>query len=324
MIVVEVLDRRGRVAQRARLADLPAVLGRGYDCAVVLDDPHVEARHAEVRLDEPGGVVVRDLGTVNGTWRAGSGERGAGSGEIALGSGGAVRLGATTVRLLTPAFPVLPARALVTRSGLVGALERPRTAAAVTVAALVIAVVNLWLGDSSASGLAELTSTGLGLVLAVAAWAGVWAFAGRVNVHRPAFLAHAAVTLTAVVALELVWSLLAYADIVLDASRLADALMWITATAAALAVVFLQLGLATLQPARTRLLRAVAVVAVVWGLSEALERADQESPAYADTEMALRPVPAGLPRAPDADDLLARTGALRRELEALARKDAGR
>jgi hypothetical protein len=42
------------------------VLGRAKDCTVVLDDPSVSRRHAEVRF-EPDGHWVVDLGSTNGT-----------------------------------------------------------------------------------------------------------------------------------------------------------------------------------------------------------------------------------------------------------------
>ncbi|HEV3001135.1 MAG TPA: DUF3662 and FHA domain-containing protein [Solirubrobacteraceae bacterium] len=43
-----------------------AVIGRRRDCDVVLADPNVSRRHAEVRPDGHGGWQVRDLGSTNG------------------------------------------------------------------------------------------------------------------------------------------------------------------------------------------------------------------------------------------------------------------
>jgi hypothetical protein len=43
-----------------------AVIGRSRDCDVVLADPNVSRRHAEVRPDDRGGWQVRDLGSTNG------------------------------------------------------------------------------------------------------------------------------------------------------------------------------------------------------------------------------------------------------------------
>ena len=43
-----------------------AVIGRSRDCDVVLADPNVSRRHAELRPDGHGGWQVRDLGSTNG------------------------------------------------------------------------------------------------------------------------------------------------------------------------------------------------------------------------------------------------------------------
>lgn len=59
-----VLDVDGR---RYQLTGPVTVLGRGSDADVVLDDPGVSRRHAEIRLAD-GDVVARDLGSTNGTF----------------------------------------------------------------------------------------------------------------------------------------------------------------------------------------------------------------------------------------------------------------
>jgi pSer/pThr/pTyr-binding forkhead associated (FHA) protein len=43
-----------------------AVIGRSRECDVVLADPNVSRRHAEVRPDGHGRWQVRDLGSTNG------------------------------------------------------------------------------------------------------------------------------------------------------------------------------------------------------------------------------------------------------------------
>jgi FHA domain-containing protein len=53
---------------RVPVAKDPVTIGRLADCQVVLSDPNVSRRHAEIRKgDEAGGHVVVDLGSTNGT-----------------------------------------------------------------------------------------------------------------------------------------------------------------------------------------------------------------------------------------------------------------
>jgi hypothetical protein len=44
----------------------PTVLGRSRDCDVVIDDPNVSRRHAELHRTPDGGWAVHDLGSTNG------------------------------------------------------------------------------------------------------------------------------------------------------------------------------------------------------------------------------------------------------------------
>jgi hypothetical protein len=53
------------VGDRRHTIDTGLVLGRSSDCDVVIDDPNVSRRHAEVRRDD-GRYVVADLGSTNG------------------------------------------------------------------------------------------------------------------------------------------------------------------------------------------------------------------------------------------------------------------
>jgi hypothetical protein len=68
------------------------VLGRLPECAVVLDDPNVSSRHAEVRRRGPD-VVVVDLGSTNGTRVNGVRVK-----EQLLKDGDEIEVGTTTVR----------------------------------------------------------------------------------------------------------------------------------------------------------------------------------------------------------------------------------
>lgn len=58
-----VLDVDGK---RYQLTERLTVIGRGADCDVVLDDPGASRRHAEIKV-EAGRILIRDLGSTNGT-----------------------------------------------------------------------------------------------------------------------------------------------------------------------------------------------------------------------------------------------------------------
>ncbi|MCF0092146.1 MULTISPECIES: FHA domain-containing protein [unclassified Micromonospora] len=80
-----------------RLRAEPQVIGRAPTGHVVINDPHLSRRHAEVWL-APEGASLRDLGSTNGTWlndrRITEVER--------LADGDVIRLGRTELRLFDP------------------------------------------------------------------------------------------------------------------------------------------------------------------------------------------------------------------------------
>jgi pSer/pThr/pTyr-binding forkhead associated (FHA) protein len=78
------------------------VLGRDCD-GLLVADPMVSRHHVELRLDD-GAVVLRDLGSANGTW---IGEHRVEHPEV-LAPGGEFTIGATTIRLVGSA-PSAPA-----------------------------------------------------------------------------------------------------------------------------------------------------------------------------------------------------------------------
>jgi diguanylate cyclase (GGDEF)-like protein len=77
-----------------RLAAGEIVIGRSSTCAVVLADESLSRRHASISVGSAG-VVVRDLGSTNGTFVEGGRIRG----EVKLAAGARVEIGDTLLRL---------------------------------------------------------------------------------------------------------------------------------------------------------------------------------------------------------------------------------
>ncbi|MGH7644337.1 MAG: FHA domain-containing protein, partial [Gemmatimonadales bacterium] len=125
VIFVEVLDRRGHVAARARLEALPAIVGRGYDCAVILDDRYISPEHVRIARDDTGALWAEDLGSTNGVYDAVSGER---LSRVALRPGLELRIGRTVVRFGFADQAVPPALPDPATAGLARALASRRTA----------------------------------------------------------------------------------------------------------------------------------------------------------------------------------------------------
>jgi hypothetical protein len=78
--------------RRVEIGETPLVIGRMPECDVALSDPNVSRRHAEVRRQGTGFVVV-DLGSTNGTRVNGAQVK-----ERLLNNGDEITVGATKLR----------------------------------------------------------------------------------------------------------------------------------------------------------------------------------------------------------------------------------
>ena len=98
MLRIESGDQHGR---QVEVTGTEFVIGRSEGCDLVLPDPTVSARHAELSVDATGSVTLLDLGSRNGTFVNGRQvyER------VPLEGGERVRMGDTVVSLVTARAP---------------------------------------------------------------------------------------------------------------------------------------------------------------------------------------------------------------------------
>lgn len=65
-IIIEILDRFGKVKERHKVNQFPLKIGRSYKNDIILDDNYVSSEHAELMLDGDGHILVTDLHSDNG------------------------------------------------------------------------------------------------------------------------------------------------------------------------------------------------------------------------------------------------------------------
>ena len=92
----------------------PVVVGAHRSCELMIDDPQVSRRHAELSITGDG-IRVRDLGSTNGTFWQGSKVS-----DLVVPQGSVVKFGNTSVRILPAEVPVMPPSNRSRFGGLVG------------------------------------------------------------------------------------------------------------------------------------------------------------------------------------------------------------
>jgi len=227
IVYVEVLDERSRLRERVRLERLPAVIGRGYDSDVILDDPYVSPSHLRILVDEQETLWAEDLQSLNGLHDV---SQAAPVARLELRSGTRLRVGRTTLRILDSGHPIA---ATLAETRTAGAARRQllssRMSIALTLVALTLFTLLGFLGNHEKEGIAQSVTAGLLIVSALTVWAGCWSLANRLVSHRFNFVLHLGLAATGAVILLASSQLTEWLDFLLPA---ADGFSVIDATAA--------------------------------------------------------------------------------------------
>ena len=211
VIFLEVLEGDDVVASRHRLERFPATVGRGYTNDVILDDPKVSASHLRIERTEEGALVLRDVGSHNGTFRVAPWARLA---ELVLTDDARVAVGDTILRFRGRNHPVedtrISAVPVAPRNHL---FERPFAFPAMLAAAVVVALLDEYLTNFQKTNWGALA---LAVVLPVSAafvWSGLWSLASKVTRRHFHFGAHGTIGslgLLGVIAVPLLLNLVVY------------------------------------------------------------------------------------------------------------------
>ena len=195
--VIEIVARSGQVRQRVPYRGGNIRVGRAYDNDVIVEDRFACPHHLVI---EPGedGLLVRDLGSINGLWVRDGRLR---VETVVLADHGEVQFGHSRLRFRSAEAPVPATWRDTTHVGAARWLGRPW----LPPVALLLAFLALMLNDAASSTgslrvgvlLTGLLYPVVGLML----WSGVWALLNRLLSQRARFGVHlsiASLGLTAV------------------------------------------------------------------------------------------------------------------------------
>ena len=313
VIIVEVLDRAGAVRDRFRVTAFPSTIGRGYASDIILDDGYVSPQHARIALTPDGTVMLEDLGSTNGIHIDGRRVP-----QVDLGSGAEVRLGHTAVRFATPETPVAPALLDRPRNPNLAIVRSSRTAAVAVCAGLAAFVLWSWGEAIERITAVDLMGEAIGVLAAMAMWAGLWALASRLAVHRFEFLAHATVGSAALAIVFVYTELGAYVHFLVP-SPVVSAAVALGAMGLGAAWLYGHLSFASRLPPHRRFAWATSITVGMLVVGWVLTLAEQESfSVFTDDPGVLKPVPASLVPARSVDDYVAELAELKAEVDGLA------
>lgn len=319
-VFVEVLGRRGQIAERVRLERLPAHIGRAYSSEIIVDDAFVSPSHVRVEERPDEGIVLVDTSDANGMIDATSGRRVA---SLALENEALVQIGGTVLRVRPASFGVEPTRpypggATVTPRG----WGRHAKTALVVLVCLVFLVWREFLGTATNSTLAENLEESVGWVFLLFVWTGCWAFASRALAHESFFGRHLRIACAGIVTLPIWDTALSYAAFFLSFDSQPSITSTIGGTLISAVVVYHHLSLVSRQSRRRRQLIAAGLASLVIATALISEVASHDDFSwYPNHSSLLKPIPSALLSARDPQILFDSAAELRDRVEELAAVD---
>jgi hypothetical protein len=318
VIFLEVLEGDA-VDARHRLDRFPVTVGRGYFNDVILDDPKVSAAHLRLDRVEDGSVVLRDLGSQNGTFRV---EPWAPLAELTLTQDARVQVGDTVLRFrgrgydvphtLVAEAPVAPRQRF---------FEQPRAFVGAMAAAVTASVLSTFLISYDKTDWGEMLFSVLLPVALALFWAGAWSIASRIARRQFHFRAHAAIGSTVLTALICLPGLLMVLGFSLSLGAVIPWLSMIGYLGLVAWGLFWHLRYVTRWDAR-RL--ASMVVAVVLGLGLLIQAqnllGDEDFSTVLDFPRSMMPASFRLVPASSVDEFFEETTELQEQVDALAKE----
>lgn len=221
-LVLDILDRFGKVKERHRIERLPARIGRSYDNNIIVDDPYVSPHHIELIEDGDGHILVTDLNSENGLFSLHPLKR---HEAITAKENQRLRIGHTDLRLRTTTYPVRETFIDRARPSRIHLLLTNAVMLPVfwLLAAGVFAIYDYQTSFSSITA-SSLVSQILPLFMFILSWSAAWSVVSKVVTHKFYFSYHAILTAVIIASFYLIDPLFEYIEFVYPINGLAYSL----------------------------------------------------------------------------------------------------
>ncbi len=239
---LEILDRSGVVSERISLGENSIVIGRAYNCQVIVDDPYVCPQHIKVSLAENGELHVEDLASVNGlsVYR-----HGAKKAHLKLKPGSDFFIGSTKLRYRCRNEKISPTRRDHSRQFIFNVLQQPKAIALIIIIPLLQLFYVGWLEQAREVKLHTLLVAPASVFVFLIVWAAFWSLAGKLLVHRAMFFTHLAIISTLVGVTTIVEGLTNYSVFIFDVDVWKIYIQYITGFLITMAIIYMHLHFAS-------------------------------------------------------------------------------
>lgn len=182
-LIVEIINRSGRVLERRKLEGESISIGRAYDNSLILDDVSVDPHHASIEISNDDNFLLRDLGSVNGLVYKSNNIKD----NVSLQSGEEFVLGNTHLKIYSLNHPVQETVSLDSVDGAMNYFSKNLVVIGAILLATLLISLEIWNGAIDELKAQDFFETISILYIGAIAIALFWGFIGRVVKHEMFF-----------------------------------------------------------------------------------------------------------------------------------------
>lgn len=284
------------------VTQFPLSLGRGFVNDIILPDPHISPRHAEIHHTGTE-WMLRDLGSENGILLNGKPLK---DGQATLKSGDSLMIGRTPVMIFDPHHAVAPAQKLERTSPFVAhvsGMAAPWIYFILAIASICLMdYITVWT-ENTPGQIAKMAG---GIAFGILLWTLPWSVVGRLIRHRSGFRAHVGLISLCILLAAIFWPVQDLLNFLTNQNTFSVVFEYGVNFALVAGLVYGSLSVATHMPARRRISAAFFFTLGMFGITFAMTYMADEAfipqPEYAAV---LEPYLQGLPTGADTSGFMA-------------------
>ncbi len=257
---IEIVDRRGVVSERVSLTKDSIIIGRSYECEVIVDDPYVCPQHIKVSLLDNNELLIEDMGSLNGLAIERHGKK---VKKLQLSAGESFYIGWMKIKFLSRSNQVVPARPDSSRHAVWGAFQQPAYVSIIITLPFLLLIFNDWLEKVSEFEFYSVLIAPASVYMVLILWAAVWAIVGKLFVHRAMFFTHLAIVAAVAGVSTVVDGFTSYSAFVFEIDSLKIYIDYVTSFIVITAMLYAHLHFSSRVKPRKQFFSAIIVSAVV-------------------------------------------------------------
>ena len=203
-LIIELPGRGGHIVELQKFSAEKITIGRGFDNDLVLQDPHVCAHHAVLQSNADGEILLRDLGSVNGTFTK---DHTPVENSCVLESGDVFYLGKSKIRLYRPEHAVPSSIRLNWVEKLAHMANKPMLAGSLCLLAAMLRLYLQYTAELAEFHIGPELLGSVGVLMLIALWPMAWTLFARYKKHDARFLAQLSATVLFVIVITLLQKL---------------------------------------------------------------------------------------------------------------------